>query len=385
MKRASEGPIPVLRVYTRLDVGGIERQLLRLLPRLEARGRYRTTLLLTQREGTLARAFRGAGLRVRLLPLRGRLGPRPVRALAAAVRELAPRLIHAHMYDAATTATAAALLAGRPPVLASFHNLGVIAGGRRLLQERLLNRFRAGVVCVSEEVRRDYLSRVGGDPRKTTVLYNGIDVESVRAVPPDPQGVREEFGLPPGALLVVCVARLRMPQKAHHDLLEAFARVAARKPEAYLLLVGEGPERALLETRIAAPDLKGRVLLAGEREDVPRLLRSSDVATLASIREGFSNVILECLAAGLPLVVTDVGGNREAMDGESTGLLVPPADPGALAGALERLLGDEGLRRRLSAACVTRAARFDLERTAAETEALYDRILSGKGPREVEG
>jgi glycosyltransferase involved in cell wall biosynthesis len=284
------------------------------------------------------------------------------------------------MYDAATTATAAALLAGRPPVLASFHNLGVIQGRRRLLQERVLNRFRAGVVCVSEEVRRDYLSRVGGAPERTTVLYNGIDVEAVRSVPPDPGGVREELGLPPDALLAVCVARLRMPQKAHHDLLEAFARVAARIPRAYLLLVGEGPERPLLETRIAAPDLRGRVVLTGEREDVPRLLRSSEVATLASIREGFSNVVLECLAAGLPLAVTDVGGNREAMDGESTGLLVPPRDPPALAEALERLLGDEALRRRLSEACVRRAARFDLERTAAETEALYERVLSGGGP-----
>ena len=117
--------------------------------------------------------------------------------------------------------------------------------------------------------------------------------------------------------------------------------------------------------------------LAGQRADVPRLLRSSDVGTLASIREGFSNVVLESLAAGLPLAVTDVGGNREAMDGESTGLLVPAGEPEALAVALETLLGDEELRRRLSEACVRRASRFDLERTADETEALYERILSG--------
>jgi glycosyltransferase involved in cell wall biosynthesis len=123
------------------------------------------------------------------------------------------------------------------------------------------------------------------------------------------------------------------------------------------------------------------VVLAGEREDVSRLLRSSDVGTLASLREGFSNVVLECLAAGLPLVVTDVGGNREAMDGESTGLLVPPRDPPALAAALERLLGDEELRRSLSWACTRRASRFDLERTLDETEALYERVLDRRASK----
>jgi glycosyltransferase involved in cell wall biosynthesis len=380
VSRAGEGPVPILRVYTRLEVGGIERQLLRLLPRLESRGRYSTTLLLTQREGTLARAFREAGLRVELVPLRGRLGRRAVSPLAARIRDRAPRLVHAHMYDASTTATAAALLAGRTPVIASIHNLGVIEGRRRVLQERLLNRFRAAVVCVSEVVRRDYLARVGGAPEKVVVLYNGIDIEAVRAVPPDPRGVREEFGLPADALVAVCVARLRMPQKAHGDLLEAFAAVARRNPRAHLLLVGEGPERAAIEFRIRAPDLEGRVVLAGEREDVFRLLRSCDVGTLASVREGFSNVVLECLAAGLPLAVTEVGGNREAMEGESTGLLVPPRDPPALALALERLLGDEELRRSLSEACARRASRFDIERTLDDTEALYDRILGEGAP-----
>jgi glycosyltransferase involved in cell wall biosynthesis len=376
---SSHQPASVVRVYSRLDVGGIERQLLRVLPRLEARGRYRTTLILTRREGTLLPEFREAGIPVEVVPLRGRLNPRSVRTLAARFRHHRARLVHAHVYEANTTATVAARFAGRPPVIASLHNLGTVRGLRRRLQDRILNRFRAAVVCVSQGVRENYLAEVGAPPDRVTVLYNGIDVEAIRAVPPDRDGMRAEFGFPPGSPVVTCVSRLKA-HKGHGDLLEALARLAPREPGVRLLVVGDGPERPALEARSRAPDLKGRVTFTGNRDDVPRLLRSSDLAALASLREGFSNVVLECLAAGLPLVVTDVGGNREAMDGERTGLLVPPRDPQALARGLERLLVDDALRIRLAKAAAERALRFDLERTLDETEALYDRLLGGITP-----
>jgi glycosyltransferase involved in cell wall biosynthesis len=319
-------------------------------------------------------AFRRAGIDVEVVPLAGRLRIGTVRTLAERIRAHRAALVHTHTYGPNTTATVAALLAGRPPVIASLHNLSTIRGWRRRLQDRTLNRLRSAVVCVSEGVRRNYLAEVGAPPEKVAVLYNGIDLEAMQAEPVDRAGVREELGMPPDALVAVCVARLA-PQKEHPLLIEAFARAAARNDRARLLLVGDGPTREAVAEKCRAPEVGGRVVMAGERSDVFRILRAADLAVLASTREGFSNVVLECLAAGLPLVATDVGGNREAMDGEAAGLLVPARDVEALAAALERMLAGEALRREKAEGALRRARRFDLERTVDETEAIYDRLL----------
>ncbi|MBP7149517.1 MAG: glycosyltransferase [Acidobacteria bacterium] len=367
--------MPVVRVYSSLEVGGIERQLLQLLPRLQARGRYRTTLILTRRAGALAPDLQRAGVPVEVLPLRGRFAPRALATLAGRFRALGAQIVHSHVYEDNARSTVASWFAGRPPVIACVHSLGVTRGARRRLQERALGYCRAAVVCVSDKVRHNYLETVGGPADRAVVLYNGVDVRAIQALPRDRAGVRAEFGLAETAVVIVCAARL-IPDKDHGLLLDAFAAVAARHPSAFLVLAGGGPSEARLRERCAAADLHGRVVLAGSRSDVPRLLRAADLSVLASRREGFSNVVLESLAAGTPLVVTDVGGNREAMEGERCGRVVPAGDAPAFAAALDALLGDGDLREELARQAAERAWRFDLERTADETEALYAAVLA---------
>jgi len=171
---------------------------------------------------------------------------------------------------------------------------------------------------------------------------------------------------------VLTVARLD-PQKGLHDLVAAAALV----PEARVMVVGEGPERRALETRIAHLGLGDRVHLLGFRSDVPDLLAGSDLFVLPSLFEGLPLSILEAMAAGKPVVATAIGGNDEAVVDGATGLLVPPGDPRALADAIRALLRDPERRRRLGEAGRRRAeAEFSAPAMVRRVAAVYDELLA---------
>jgi glycosyltransferase involved in cell wall biosynthesis len=175
--------------------------------------------------------------------------------------------------------------------------------------------------------------------------------------------------------VVIVVARLLL-EKGHRYFLEALGRVRTRFPQVSGLLVGAGPEELELRSRAAQLGLGERVRFLGERRDVPELLAASDVFVLpSSIREGLSISLLEAMAAERPVVVTDIGGNREVVQNEQTGLVVPPADGEALAQALVRLLTDRRLARILAGAARSRLdAEFGVRRMVEETEALYEKL-----------
>ena len=165
-------------------------------------------------------------------------------------------------------------------------------------------------------------------------------------------------------------------QKRVDVLLEAFARLAGRRPDVALRLAGDGPERAALERRAARLGLAGRVEWLGARDDVPALLAEATVLALPSSGEGVPNVALEAMAAGVPVVATDIPGTRDVVADGAEGLLVPAGDAPALAGALERVLGDPALRERLGQAGRARAeGDLDLARVAAEHVALFEGLL----------
>jgi glycosyltransferase involved in cell wall biosynthesis len=196
--------------------------------------------------------------------------------------------------------------------------------------------------------------------------------------------------LPVEAPLVAVFARLH-PVKGIEYFLDAAASLAARFPLARFLVVGEGcivrdgvivpsPYRHELEDYAARLGLAERVVFTGFRRDVPELLREVAVSVLPCIsNEGLSNSVLESMAAGAPVVATTVGGNPEIVEDGRTGLLVPPADSGALAGAIARLLEDRELAERLGRAARQRVAdHFSVEQMVRRTERLYVDLLGRK-------
>jgi glycosyltransferase involved in cell wall biosynthesis len=230
------------------------------------------------------------------------------------------------------------------------------------------------VIAVSDEVRASmrYPTPFGalGMPTVRTVLH-GIDIESIKAAGVQ-DGVREEFGIPSGAPLVITVANFRR-EKGHGTLLAAAEMLRERMPDARFMLVGQGPLEG--EVRDSAAHLKGTVVFAGSRSDVPRIVSAADVFALPSDFEGLPIALLEAMALGRPCVVTGVGGVTEVVRDGVEAVVVPPQSPSRLADGLLSLLRDEDRRRSLGQAASTRATEFHISRAVKQIESIYHEAL----------
>jgi glycosyltransferase involved in cell wall biosynthesis len=362
----------VARVITWLPSGGIERRMAAILPRLN-RPPFHVTAVCLRERGLLADSLEQAGVRVVVLPMRSRLEPQGLRTLARWMRDERVDLVHSHMYRSNVPATIAARMAGVRVVLCQVHNISTWETWRQRWMDRLLMRWRTAMIAVSEEVKRDVVANLRCPPERVRVLYNGIDLGEYGSTRPDAD-LRRRLGVPDGRRLVVVLARL-VPQKGHQRLLRAIETARNELPPTHVLLVGEGKMREALERELVARRLNDMVTLTGHRDDVAQILALADVSVLASDREGFSNALVESLAAGVPVVATNVGGNREAIVDGECGLLVEPHDIEGLGQALRRLLTDEPLRLRMSQAARERARRFGLDEMVEKTCRLYRELL----------
>ena len=240
--------------------------------------------------------------------------------------------------NAQFAAQSAAAICQKIPVLAARRNLGVLRSGHSLLEIRMLDGGVSRFICNSEAVRRDVLSREGVPAGKTLVLYNGVDLSRVAGA-----GWRESRGIPGDALLVVCVASHR-PVKGVDFFLRAFAEAVRAAPQARAVLVGDGPERPGLERLCRDLNIADRVLFEGANPDPRSIMAECQIGALGSRSEGFSTAVVEYMAAGLPSVLTDVGGNSEAVRDGREGFLVQSGDGGTFAVQLRRLFQDAPLR-----------------------------------------
>jgi L-malate glycosyltransferase len=185
-------------------------------------------------------------------------------------------------------------------------------------------------LCNAAALKSMMIERFGVPEDRMTVIHNGVNLEYFRPA---------AFPRPPDRQVVLCIARL-VPEKNHETLITAFARVAGRHPEAELWLVGDGPRQKAIR-RLAHGLLSPRqVRLIPGQSDLLPLLRQSSLLALSSVQEGLPNVVLEAMAAGLPVVATEVGGLSEVVKHGETGWLVPPRDVAALADSISQLLGD---------------------------------------------
>lgn len=275
-----------------------------------------------------------------------RAGFRVIRRL----KQLGTRLVHAHDLSSLAYAVAAGLVL-RIPVVMTEHSRHYIDGRRlRRLEKRLLSLGVSRWVSVSPELALASVDRDGLAAGKVTVIENGVD--SRRFACAWRGALRRELGLPDDALLVGMVGRLETI-KGPDVLLEAFAGLAARFPAAWLVYAGKGGQETALRDRTAALGLSDRVRFLGSRPDVPDIMAGLDVLALPSRSEGLPFALLEGMAAGRAVVATAVGrvpSLVEPSEEPPNGLLVPPDDVAALAGALESLLGDTRLRLRLGGA-----------------------------------
>jgi len=273
--------------------------------------------------------------------------------------------VHAFGYYASVFAVPAARLAGVELVLASIRDTG---DHLTPFQRRLQRWACAGCdhVLVHAHAVLLALAEQGYDERRISVIPNGIDLARFppRAPADDP--------------IVAVFSRLNR-LKGIEYFLDAAARLLARFPHARFWIVGDSitpAYREELAARAEALSLRERTAFLGFRDDVPALLRQVSVSVLPSLSEGLSNVVLEAMAAGVPVVATAVGGTPELIRHGETGLLVPPRDAAALSAAIGSLLEDPARANALGAAARREAAqRFSLQAMVRETERLYERLL----------
>jgi glycosyltransferase involved in cell wall biosynthesis len=327
-------------------------------------------------DGPLRDAARAAG--VRFIPLKHVRRPLSLwrdmlglLELLALLRRERPHIVHVNSAKAGALGRLAAWLVRVPIRIYTVHGWAFGAHGwpASVLYrwaERSLRPLTTVTVCVADSERRAGLAAHTCDDRTTVVIRNGVD-----PVPFQARGAHS------GRSRLVTVGRLQAPKDAI-TLVRALATLRGRPFEA--VLVGDGPDRPAVEEEVRRLGLESAVELLGERDDVPELLGTGDIFVLSSHSEGLPLSILEAMAAGLPVVASNVGGVSEVVVDGETGLLVPPSDAQSLAAAIERLLEDPVLRQRLGEAGRIRIAQdFDLAAVQQAHLDLYRRVLAVRG------
>lgn len=289
--------------------------------------------------GPLREQFHHQGVQVRIVPKAPGFDLALFARLRAFVREAALDVVHTHNPQALVYAAPAARTAGAI-VIHTKHGEGHDAT-RRMWMRRAAALSVHAFVAVSAQTRDYAKKNWEAPPGKIDVIENGVDLTRFQPDAQAYQRVRQELGLPPGALLVGTVGRLE-PVKNHGLLIEACAPLLG--PNVHLVIVGEGPAATALQQQIHALKLEGLVHLLGLRTDVPQLLAGFDIFALSSKTEGLPLVLIEAMAASLPVVSTSVGGIPGVVIPGRTGVLVPNHDAVSLRSGLQRLVSDQEQR-----------------------------------------
>ncbi len=379
------GATPRVTIVTsRLDIGGAERHLAWVLPALKQRG-IDIALYTMERGGLLEAELQVQGVRLEGPPRAAFLHwPRATVALARFIKRERPTTVHFFLPRPYLYGSIAAELAGHRRRLMSRRSLTVYREKYPLLRgfELLLHRRTHGLIGNSRAVL-DQLAVEVGDPRKIALIHNGIETPApVTAA--DRERIRKVLDIPKDALVIAVIANL-VSYKGHRDLLDALALVKEQIPNPWLVLMigrddGMGVE---LRRHAAALNLASNIRWLGEQPAADRLLAAGDIFVLPSHQEGFSNALLEAMAANLAVIATAIGGNLDAIVDNESGLLVPPRDPSALAAAIARFASDPDIRLRYGDAARRRVEqRFALQHCVERYEKLY-RAMSEPDPRPV--
>jgi glycosyltransferase involved in cell wall biosynthesis len=372
----------VLHLFNSFEQGGTERQTLQLARLLKESGRFRVKLACLNPHGVLRAEAEALDLgpigEYKLTSFRDASFVKQARRLARQLRSDSIAVVHAHDFYTNVLGMTAARLARVPARVASKRDIMGFRTPAQNFVERCSFRLARRVVVNAEAVRA-FLVRAGVPSRKIVTLYNGLDPRRVEP-PADfkEAEARASFGLPTQRPLVTIVANLQHEVKDHRTFLRAARRAKESVEGAAFVLAGEGDLTESLRAYAAELGLGGDVFFTGRCARVAELLAVSDVCVLSSKAEGFSNSILEYMAASRPVVVTDVGGAREAVEEGETGFVVAPGDDRAMGERIALLLSDPARARRMGErARRVVEERFSCDAQLAGAESLYEELLDG--------
>ncbi|MBA4317325.1 MAG: hypothetical protein C0412_02890 [Flavobacterium sp.] len=323
----------IVHLIQSLDNGGCENMLLRTLPLVN---KFDHIIITLRNGGELAKLFQEKGITVISINQNNLVDINSYRRLLNTIKSLNPNLIITYLFHAD--------LVGRI-VLQSVQKIKVIPflrttyNHKKYWQARLFEKISKGWVTQylanSESVRDYYVKQIGVEKNKVTVIPNGIDTDYYNKIPKD-QTLRKELGFHNNDIVLICVANLHV-NKGHKLLLKAFEDLYKTHRNIKLLLIGDGAEKENLQKQIKNYNSKNCVFFLGKRNDVPKLLKISDIFVLPTLFEGMSNAIMEAMASGVPVAVSDIKENKELL-GETGGYYFQTNNSVAISRAIETIL-----------------------------------------------
>ncbi len=287
-------------------------------------------------------------------------------------------VVHAHLEYAGLIGRMAGWFAGVPVRMTTEHGKNLWKSRPLLAIERLMNRVTDAKICVSRDIIEIRRRNEKTPEKKLIYIPNAVDPDLFRNNHPPREKLMTEFGWDDGDPLILSVGRV-VEAKNYPLLVDAMVELGGKIPRARCLIVGDGDRRSEVEAKIDSLGAGDNIKMAGTRRDIADLLSAADIFALSSVREGLPVSILEAMAAGTPVVSTDVGGVGDAVTGEVNGLLVPSGDIKALAGAFERILSDRLFGEKLAVnGLETVEKRFSIRRAADRLGAIYTELVQSR-------
>ncbi len=365
------------------DTAGTQKQILEIMGRLDKK-QFSPFLLCLWESEWLSRNKNTVPCPYYNLRYRGFTKPNfhgVIRRLASLINEIQIDIIHTFFEDSIFVGLLGKIVSGRDTVLiSSRRDLGLGKGNRPWYHSLyaialpLINHFFDGIIANCEQVRQYVAKREKTALEKIAVIHNGIELPEKSKHEPIISSRAEEYP-------IICMVANLTPVKRHSLFIRALGKMVRRRPEIMFkaLLLGDGPERRRLENFVGELSLESRVSFEGAVKNVAAYLRHADIGVLCSDREGLSNSIMEYMAFGLPVIATAVGGNVELVD-STNGIVFPPGDYVALADALEHLIANPELRRKLGEAGRKKIQEnFSWEKTINDLQDYYLSLV--KGPK----
>ncbi len=353
--------------------GGAEKALVDIALHLD-RSKYNVTVCATRSAGNYQPLLDEAGVTTFVQGRKSRWDLGQWIKLVRLMRREQVDVLHTHLFGSNTLGRLLGRLAGVPVVIAHEH--WSTKASREVWVDRALYRL-SDRILVPSAASKEMVMRTEGIPAgKIDVVYNGVDT-AIFAQGEKRGEVRSELHISSDAMVLGIVGRLSEEKGGVDVLIRAVARLCKSNPNLRLLVVGDGPLRGSLEALAAESAPGGEIMFTGTRNDVAHLLSAMDLFVLPSLNEALPIVVLEAMAAGLPVIATRVGGVPEIVDHEKTGLLVEPGSEDSLYSALDRLIFDADLREQLAQAGRRRVASdFTIERMVERIEGLYEELLT---------
>lgn len=350
--------------------GGAERILASLAAHLQGAGSRNLVIVPANGEGWLARQLAGTGVAIECFTLDRPVSRACARWLEAVLRRHRIGVAHSHEFTMAVYGAWVSRRLGIGHVITMHGSRYYAQRWRRRLALRLAVALGGHLVAVSHELARHLSRDLLINPSRIKLIPNGVQLRKAQG-----PSVRDELHVAPDEPLLLAVGNL-YPVKGHEYLIDALALLMRRHPRAHVVIAGRGQLANELRARARHVGVSDHVHLLGLRSDIPELLAAADIFVLPSLSEGLPLALLEAMATGRPIVASDVGEVRSALGDGEAGLLVPPGDRAALAGALDSLLSDRRAARTLAMRAQQRAAaEYDMSRMTERYAALYRDLL----------